>query len=168
MNSEAPIDQRPASKLAFLAIVVAVLAVVAHFALGMPGMDHTAATSVATGMPEMPGMAEMPSQRSMLIEATPTEFRTAIAGAAATVINVHVPYEGEIAGTDAFIPFDEIADSTALPDDLDAPILLYCRSGRMSRIAGEALGEFGYTDVTHLAGGMIAWEGEGLPLRDGG
>lgn len=54
MNSEAPIDQRPASKLAFLAIVVAVLAVVAYFAFGMPGMDHTAATSVATGMADLP------------------------------------------------------------------------------------------------------------------
>ena len=80
-------------------------------------------------------------------------------------VNTHIPYEGEIAGTDAFIPYDELelyADQ--LPADKDARIVLYCRSGRMSEIAATDLVEQGYSNVYELDGGMIAWEEAGLPL----
>ncbi|MCZ7537225.1 MAG: rhodanese-like domain-containing protein [Acidimicrobiia bacterium] len=77
---------------------------------------------------------------------------------------MHTPYAGEIDGTDAFIPFDEIAGDRRLPADRTAPIALYCESGRMSAIAAEALLAAGYTDVADLDGGMQAWEAAGLPI----
>lgn len=77
-------------------------------------------------------------------------------------VNVHVPYEGEIAGTDAFVPYDKIADNLGkLPQDKNARVVLYCRSGRMSEIAGKTLAGLGYTNVSHLFGGMIDWERSG-------
>lgn len=77
-------------------------------------------------------------------------------------INVHVPYEGEIASTDAFIAFDHVADNLdLLPADQSAPIVLYCRSGRMSEIAANELVKLGYTNVSHLDGGMNAWVAAG-------
>jgi rhodanese-related sulfurtransferase len=90
------------------------------------------------------------------------EFATRLAGGdGGLVINVHVPYEGEIAGTDLFIPYDRITESSELPSDKDAPLLLYCRSDRMSREAGEDLVAAGYTNVAHLVGGFVAWEASG-------
>ncbi len=84
-----------------------------------------------------------------------------------TFINVHVPYEGEIAGTDTFVPYDQIvANSASLPEDKNAPIILYCKSGRMSAEALPVLKKLGYTNVRHLTGGMDAWQKSGGTLLD--
>ncbi len=78
-----------------------------------------------------------------------------------TVVNVHIPYEGEIEGTNLKIPYNDVnALMTALPDK-NAPIILYCRSGRMSEIAAKALVEKGYTRIFDVPGGMIKWEETG-------
>ena len=80
-------------------------------------------------------------------------------------VNTHVPYEGEIDRTDALIPFDQIEQEIGqFPPDKSATIVVYCRSGRMSAIAADALARLGYTTVWDLSGGMIAWEEAGFPL----
>jgi rhodanese-related sulfurtransferase len=82
-----------------------------------------------------------------------------------TLINVHTPYDGELARTDSFIPYDQIAgDSTNLPKDKNTPIILYCRSGNMSSQALEKVRKLGYTNVKHLSGGMDAWKKSGGKL----
>lgn len=82
------------------------------------------------------------------------------------LINVHIPYEDHIDGTDAFIAFDAILESADLPTDKTAPIALYCRSGNMSGQASAALLDAGYTNVFDLDGGMNAWEAAGNELID--
>jgi len=96
---------------------------------------------------------------------SPAELATMLEAKDFFFVNTHIPYEGEIAQTDAFIPYDDLqAQPGVWPEDKDAPIVVYCRSGRMSAIAAEALVAQGYTRVYNLAGGMIAWEEAGLPL----
>ena len=83
-------------------------------------------------------------------------------GRASPLINVHIPYEGEIQDTDLFIPYNEIEQHLdELPADKDARIVLYCRSGSMSAQAAETLVNLGYTDVWNVDGGMIAWRNSG-------
>jgi rhodanese-related sulfurtransferase len=105
-----------------------------------------------------------PPAEATLARLDPGQFAARMGGAEAEVINVHIPYEGELEGTDAFIPFDQILGDAQLPADKGSEVLLYCMSGRMSVTAGEALLEDGYTNVSHLEGGMQAWEAAGKPL----
>ena len=67
--------------------------------------------------------------------------------------------DGHIPGA-ILIPEYEIADRAEkeLPDK-DQLILVYCRSGRRSKIAAEELVKLGYTNVKEF-GGIIDWEYE--------
>lgn len=83
------------------------------------------------------------------------------------VVNVHVPDEGELPGTDATIPFDRIREQVAeLPADRATPLAVYCRTGWMSSIAADTLVGLRYTDVVDLAGGMVAWLAAGRPVEE--
>jgi len=104
------------------------------------------------------------SAPAALVRLDPEQFATRMGDDAAQVINVHIPYEGELENTDAFIPFDRIVNDVQLPADKDSEVLLYCMSGRMSDTAGKALSQEGYTNVSHLEGGMQAWEAAGKPV----
>lgn len=65
--------------------------------------------------------------------------------------------EGHIPGA-ILIPHTEIAEKAeSLIPDKDVQILVYCRSGRRSKIASEALLELGYTDIKEF-GGIIDWK----------
>ena len=65
--------------------------------------------------------------------------------------------EGHIANA-ILLPYTEIEDKAeeVLPDK-EALILVYCRSGRRSKIAAESLAELGYTNVKEF-GGIIDWK----------
>lgn len=108
--------------------------------------------------------AEAVTNRSITL-LDPGEFEAyMVANPDVPVVNTHIPYEGHIAGTDSFVAFDEIAVWDGLPTDLDAPIVLYCRSGNMSADASATLVGLGYTNIVDLAGGMNAWTAAGKPL----
>jgi rhodanese-related sulfurtransferase len=82
-----------------------------------------------------------------------------------TLLNVKTPYIGEIAGTDLYVPYVDLAARAAqLPRDKTAKIVVYCRSGNESAIAAQTLIGLGYTNIDNLDGGMNAWTASGHTL----
>lgn len=63
---------------------------------------------------------------------------------------------GHISGA-ILIPYTQIeAKANEMLPDKDQLILVYCRSGRRSKLAAEALAELGYTNIKEF-GGIIDW-----------
>ena len=64
--------------------------------------------------------------------------------------------EGHIPGA-ILIPYDEIPEKAeSVLKDKDQLILVYCRSGRRSKLAAEDLVKLGYTNIKEF-GGIIDW-----------
>ena len=99
-----------------------------------------------------------------LVEAD--EFERLMKQEGVFVLNVHTPYEGELNGTREFIEDWENIElhQEQLPEDKNTPILIYCRSGRMSASASQQLVRLEYKNVYDLNGGMNAWKSSGREI----
>lgn len=94
------------------------------------------------------------------------EFKNLIEDPEVFVLDVHIPEQQHIVGTDAVIPFDKLNENLdKLPIDKNTKIALYCRSGSMSKTASEELIKLGYTQVNNLEGGANEWKQEGFPVE---
>lgn len=87
------------------------------------------------------------------------EFDTILASRNPFVVDVHTPEQEHLEGTDAFIDFTQVEKRlNEFPEDKNAEILVYCRTGSMSQIASQTLLKAGYTNIKNLAGGLEAWQ----------
>ena len=124
-----------------------------------------AACSAPSRTPAAAPVATSAAGDSRYSNITPAQLAQMLKSKNFFLVNVHTPYAGEIAATDAFIPYDQTAQLLAqYPTDRQARIVVYCRSGRMSAIAADELVKAGYTNVLNLDGGMSAWEQAGFEL----
>ncbi len=81
------------------------------------------------------------------------------------MINVHIPWQGDIAQTDLQLAYDHIEQNLdQFPQDKDARILVYCLTSGIAKEAIAILLKQGYTNLWMLEGGTTAWEGAGLSL----
>lgn len=107
----------------------------------------------------------MPVPGGAYWEITVPQLQTMLTQKDFPLINVHVPFNGDLPLTDASIPFDQIlAHLDELPADKNAPVVLYCQSGPMGLRAATSLAGQGYTRIYNLQGGMRAWGAAGLPM----
>jgi rhodanese-related sulfurtransferase len=82
-----------------------------------------------------------------------------------TMINVHIPWQGDISQTDFRLAYDQITNKQEqLPSDKNEKILVYCLTSGMAKIAIQSLIDLGYTNLWMLEGGTTAWEEAGLSL----
>jgi len=84
----------------------------------------------------------------------PDQFDELSAKSETFVLDVHTPEQTHISDSDVFIPYDKLEENKdQLPADKSTPILIYCRSGSMSREASQTLASMGYTTIYDLEGG---------------
>jgi rhodanese-related sulfurtransferase len=98
-------------------------------------------------------------------EIAPERLADLIEGGDAQVIDIRDDDEheaGHIAGS-RHIPISQLS-AEAGSIDRERPVVLYCRGGSRSPMAAEALRASGF-DASNLAGGLLAWAEQGLPLE---
>lgn len=99
---------------------------------------------------------------------SPAELASMLQHKDFVLVNVHVPPDQDIAGTDAWVPFNDTDGLLRRLPDRGARVIVYCSSGHMSDTAARALVRAGYTDVWDLSGGLQAWQAAGFPVQPHG
>ena len=149
--------------------------------LGLPHpklMDIAVPANLRCGQPDAmaslptePGWAPLVCSFSGIWEIQPTALQERTAGRRVhdiQIIDVREPAEftdvlGHIRGA-TLLPLSQLA---ARADDIarDRPVVAVCRSGARSAQATVLLQKAGYTQLANLAGGMLRWHAEGLPVE---
>ena len=105
--------------------------------------------------------------KQQIEEIEPFEAAREIEGGDVVLIDTREPHEFQEARLEGgkLVPPGLLADeiSAAAPDK-SARTILYCRSGNRSYKAAEQMQALGYTDVASMAGGILAWQEQGLPV----
>ena len=100
-------------------------------------------------------------------EIEPFEAAEEINGGDVVLIDTREPHEYQEAHLEngKLVPPGLIGDEiAAAAPDKSARTILYCRSGNRSAIAAAQLQELGYDNVASMAGGILAWQEQGLPV----
>ncbi len=94
-----------------------------------------------------------------LKEITPHELSQRLAEQDIFLVDVHIPEQVHIKGTDLFVPYNNIRNNLhRFPADKTTPIFLYCESGPMGNAAARVLYKNGYKNLYNLKGGTHAWQ----------
>lgn len=111
------------------------------------------------------GKAEVAPAPAAPTPLSPEELAAKIKAGNVRLIDVRTDEEvaqGMIPGAE-HIPLDRF-DPAKLNLSDGREVVLYCRSGRRSAIAGEKLAAVTGEPVEHLEGGLLAWEAAGQPV----
>lgn len=117
------------------------------------------------------GSADSPApgpgaEQGALSTISPADLSAALAHKDFLLVNVHIPRAGQIAATDAHVPYTDVdALARRIGEAKDTKVILYCLGEGMSRPAAQALIDRGYTAVRILSGGMSGWTKAGYSLE---
>jgi sulfur-carrier protein adenylyltransferase/sulfurtransferase len=91
-----------------------------------------------------------------------------IEGGDVVLVDTREPHEyaeAHIEGSTLVPPAMLSARVEEVAPDKSARVVLYCRSGQRSLTAAEEMKELGYEDVVSVAGGILDWQDQGLPVE---
>jgi len=108
------------------------------------------------------------TERAVTIEEIePFEAAAEIEGGDVVLVDTREPHEYQEAHLEGgkLVPPGVLADEiAAAAPDKSARTILYCRSGNRSAIAAAQLQAMGYENVASMAGGILLWQEQGLPV----
>lgn len=151
--------------------------------LGLPHpklMDIAVPANLRCGRPEAsaapaaePTWAALTCTFGGIWEIQPAALEERVAGGhdhEIQIIDVREPQEftdalGHLQGA-RLLPLSELAARVG-ELDRDRPVVAVCRSGARSAQATVMLQKAGFKDVANLAGGMLRWRAEAMPVDDG-
>lgn len=146
--------------------IVAILALIAAEALrAAPPEQGTAPGASPSSQPHSAAWAPAPvvsiDQQSLLarLERADPELVLLDVRTAEEFSAGHLPRARNIAHDVLGQRLDDLADAR------DGEIVVYCRSGRRSRMALEVLRAAGFRRLAHLDGDWLAWEAAGRPIE---
>ena len=112
-------------------------------------------------------MAPSTQTTQQVEEIEPFEAAQEIEGGDVVLIDTREPHEYQEAHLEngKLVPPGLLADEiAAAAPDKSGRTIIYCRSGNRSYKAAEQLEALGYTDVASMAGGIVLWQEQGLPV----
>jgi sulfur-carrier protein adenylyltransferase/sulfurtransferase len=107
------------------------------------------------------------TQRVTIEEIEPFEAAEEIDGGDVVLIDTREPHEYKevhLEGGKLVSPGLLAGEIEAAAPDKSARTILYCRSGNRSAIAAAQMQGLGYDNVASMAGGILAWQEQGLPV----
>jgi sulfur-carrier protein adenylyltransferase/sulfurtransferase len=115
----------------------------------------------------MPTGADVKQVQAPIEEIEPFEAAQEIEGGDVVLIDTREPHEYQEAHLEngKLVPPGLLVDEieSAAPDK-SARTILYCRTGNRSYIAAEQMKVLGYEDLASMAGGIVRWQEQGLPV----
>ena len=112
-------------------------------------------------------MATEAQTKQQVEEIEPFEAAQEIEGGDVVLIDTREPHEYQEAHLEngKLVPPGLLGDEiAAAAPDKSTRTILYCRSGNRSYKAAEQMEALGYEDVASMAGGILAWQEQGLPV----
>src|ERR1700749_3240328 len=106
-------------------------------------------------------------QTQVIEEIEPFEAAEEINGGDVVLVDTREPHEYQEAHLEGgkLVPPGLLGDEiAAAAPDKSARTILYCRSGNRSYKAAEQMQALGYENVASMAGGIIPWQEQGLPV----
>ncbi len=105
--------------------------------------------------------------KQQIEEIEPFEAAQEIEGGDVVLVDTREPHEYQESHLEGgkLVPPGLLGDEIgAAAPDKSARTIVYCRSGNRSYAAAEQLEALGYEDVASMAGGILAWQEQGLPV----
>jgi sulfur-carrier protein adenylyltransferase/sulfurtransferase len=112
-------------------------------------------------------MAEAQATKTHVEEITPPEAAVELDEGGVALVDTREPHEYEEAHIEGgrLVPPGLLRDEIeSVVPDRSQRVILYCRSGNRSGKAAEQMAEMGYEDVANVAGGILEWQQQGLPV----
>lgn len=137
--------------------------------------DTAGASDTASASADVPGTADTAldsattpgdAAAAVFLSLSPTELYAAIPQRDFLLINLVVPTKTLIDGTDLSVAATDTAGlEAALQHDKQRKVVVYCMSGKTSKMVMAKLAGLGYVALRDLDGGLLAWQKAGLPVK---